>query len=357
MHFNTCAALTMVIVATTAGEAQTPAATRPTIAWQNGPVLQLPRDHHATFVVRAAGGDFLYIAGGTNYKDMYDDIVRARIGATGGLGAFESAGTYPAKLAGTSVAVAGNYAVLTGGQIATAGPPRALKRVADSYVAPIDAQGRLGAWKAAPALPAPRFHHPSLFHNGWVYVVGGQGEKEAEAGIFAAQVGADGSIAQWQQLRPLPRPRSHHAVFVADSFMYVIGGLDGAVNGHGAHFTDVIRAPVQADGSLGEWRIVSRAPHAYATHAAFAHDGYLWILGGVEDGNRFVDSVWRAQVAADGRVCDWQEVKPGLPIARGHVHNTPVLNGHLYSAGGRITPTAGEMNVVTGASHIGTFGK
>src|SRR5262245_29638587 len=71
----------------------------PAIAWRDGPALQLPLDHHATFLVQSSGGNFLYVAGGTNYKELYDNIVRARIDADGSLGAWEAAGAYPAPLA------------------------------------------------------------------------------------------------------------------------------------------------------------------------------------------------------------------------------------------------------------------
>jgi N-acetylneuraminic acid mutarotase len=233
---------------------------------------------------------------------------------------------------------------------------RSLKRVPNTYIARIDANGRLGEWKTAPALPAARFHHPALHHKGWIYVVGGQGEKEAEAGIFAAKLNADGTITAWTSARPLPRARSHHAAFVYENNLYVVGGLDGAVQGHGAIFVDVIRAPIAEDGSIGEWRIVSRMPHSYATHAAFGHDGYLWVMGGVEDNNRFVADIWRAAVGADGRVGGWEAVTPALPVARGHVHNTPVLRGFVYTVGGRMLPTTpAEPFLVNGAAHIGRF--
>jgi hypothetical protein len=187
--------------------------------------------------------------------------------------------------------------------------------------------------------------------------VGGQGEKEAEAGVFAAKPSSDGKIAEWQQLRPLPRPRSHHAVFVDNGNVYVVGGLDGSASGQQAHFTDVIRAPIAEDGSIGEWQLVSRTSHAYSTHSAFAHDGYIWLLGGVEDGNRFVDTVWRAEIRTDGRIGAWQQVAPGLPIARGHVHNTPVLNSHVYSVGGRGLQSAPEQSPVHAEAHVGRFVK
>ena len=224
------------------------------------------------------------------------------------------------------------------------------------YTARIAKDGSLGPWQATSPLPEPRFHHPALSHNGWVYVVGGQGEKEAAAGVFAAKLTASGKIESWLAMKPLPRPRSHHAAFVHDNHIYVVGGMDGPVGGGQAVFLDVIRAPIQADGTLGDWRIVSRIPHSYATHASHFYGGYLWLIGGVEDNARFVDTVLRAEVRADGRVGGWDEVTPGLPLARGHVHNTPVLNGRMYSAGGRVVPaSADKPTEVTGAVHIGTF--
>jgi hypothetical protein len=326
-----------------------------TIDWTAAPPLQLPRDHHATFLVQSSAGDFLYVAGGTNYRQIYDNIVRARINADGQLGNWEEAGKYPLALAGTSVAVSGRFAVLTGGQIATTGGVRGLKRVAETYVATVDDRGRLGPWRPAPALPAPRFHHPSVAYNDWVYVVGGQGEKEAESGVFGARLTPEGTIAEWVTLRPLPRPRSHHAAFIDQGYLYVLGGLDGVVGGHNAHFTDVIRAQIAEDGTLGDWQIVSRTPHALATHAAFAHNGALWALGGVEDGSRFVGTIWRAPIGQDQKIGAWEEVKPGLPVARGHVHNTPVLGTRVYTAGGRGITTSPSDSPALAGVFVGTF--
>ena len=337
--------------------AQTAAAPATTITWQTGPALHTPRDHHATFLVQARTGNFLYVGGGTNYKEFYASMERARIKADGSLDAWEAAGSYPQPIGGSSVVVAGDHAVLVGGQIGTGEGMRTLKRIADVYVARIGTDGKLGSWRTVAPLPAVRFHHPALFHNGWLYVVGGQGEKEAEAGVFAARLTADGAITEWQTLRALPRPRSHHAAFVEGGNLYVVGGLDGNPAGQQALFIDVIRAPIAADGSIGEWQLVARTPHAYATHAAFAHGGYLWQLGGVEDGNRFADNVWRAELRADGRVGQWLAVTPGLPIARGHVHNTPILNGRLYSAGGRILTASADAVPVLDAAHVGQFTK
>ena len=42
-------------------------------------------------------------------------------------------------------------------------------------------------WRASSELPAPRFHHPLVTHGDWVYVVGGQGAREAAAGVYGGR--------------------------------------------------------------------------------------------------------------------------------------------------------------------------
>jgi hypothetical protein len=345
------AALALAAVPALAHAQTTPTATAQplTIAWQDGPQLITARDHHSTFLVQRPDANYLYVVAGTNYVDFFDSIERARINADGSLGAWELAGKTPTPRGGTSVAVVGDYAVLTGGQVSTAGGVKGLTRIAEVFTARIGKDGSLGEWQPAAALPEPRFHHPAVANNGWIYVVGGQGEKEAAAGVFAARLTPAGKIESWQQMKPLPRPRSHHAAFVHDNHIYVTGGMDGPVGGMQAAFLDVIRAPIQADGTLGDWQIVSRIPHSYATHASHFHGGFFWLIGGVEDNARFVGTVLRAELRADGRVGGWSEVTPGLPVGRGHVHNTPTLHDRIYSAGGR------TGSGVTAAVHVGTY--
>ena len=84
------------------------------------------------------------------------------------------------------------------------------------------------------------------------------------------------------------------------------------------------------------------------------HDGAVWLLGGVEDMQRFVDDVWRAPIDAEGGLGEWTAIEPGLPAARGHVHVTPVVRGRIYSLGGRITTADGRPGV-TGDVRIGSF--
>jgi hypothetical protein len=354
MHLNRLSTLTagLGLLLATPGFSQAP----PTggVRWQCVSPAPPARDHHVVFNARAGRSDVLYVGGGTDYRTMNDAVQRSVIGADGLPGPWVASTPLPKPLAGASAVAARGYVVLTGGQVAPQGGLRGLVRVAETYTAPIAADGSLGAWTPRPALPAPRFHHPSVYHDGRVYVVGGQGATEAEAGVFAARLGADGSLGAWQTLRPLPEPRSHHAIVIDRGALYVIGGLAGNPARQPVQHKSVLRATIGRDGTLGEWQTVSELPHSYATHSAFVSGDALWVVGGVEDNTTFSARVWRAPLSRAGVLGAWSEVQP-LPFGRGHVHQTPVIGGRVYSVGGRIAAQQGTPPV-TDAVVVGVLG-
>jgi hypothetical protein len=324
------------------------------VRWQCVAPAPPARDHHVVFNARAGRGDVIYVGGGTDYRTMNDAVQRSVIGADGLPGPWVATTPLPHPLAGASAVAARGFVVLTGGQVAPQGGLRGLTRVAETYTAPIAADGSLGTWTPGPALPAPRFHHPSVYHDGRVYVVGGQGATEAEAGVFAARLGADGRLGPWQTLRPLPEPRSHHAIVIDHGALYVIGGLAGNPARQPVQHRSVLRAAIARDGTLGEWQTVGELPHAYATHSAFVFGDALWVVGGVEDNTTFSARVWRAPLSRSGVLGTWSEAQP-LPFGRGHVHQTPVIGGRVYSVGGRIAAAQGAPPV-TDAVVVGVLG-
>lgn len=314
------------------------AAAPPSLEWRVGPSLPAPRDHHVTFIA----GDFLYVAGGNTYANLLADAWRARLLDDGAMGDWEPAPPLPEPRGGHSVAVTERTVVLTGGQLTNrANTPGTL-------VATIGPDGRLGPWSESVPLPAGRFHHSSVAHRGWIYVTGGLEPRTSVAAVHGTRLGGNGAPTAWVDLTPLPAPRSHHASFVHDGALYVVAGLNGNPAGEHEQLRDVLRAPILADGTLGAWAEVGRLDAAYGTHAAFARDGWLYVVGGVENNARFVGTVQRAPIRADGGL-GFFEPATALPIGRGHVHQTPLWRDWVYSVGG-----SANRRVVT-AVHIGTF--
>ena len=325
--------------------ASTPAAAQePALTWVPGPALAQGRDHHATFVAGRGAHQHLYVAGGNTYGSVLGDVWRAPINPDGTLGAWAASDSLPGVRAGHSVAVAPGHVVLTAGQVPRQG------YITETLVAEVRADGTLGPWAAQAPLPAGRFHHASLFHDGWVYVLGGLGEgQRSTATVYRARLGRDGKITAWETLAPLPRPRSHQGAFVHDGALYMVAGLDGNPAGEHEALKDVVRTRINRDGTLGAWEAVGELPHAYGTHSSFAHGGFAYLLGGVEDNARFVDVVLRAPFRPDGTLGEWAAVEQKLPTARSHVHQTPVHGGRVYSVAGS------NARRVNGEVYVGTF--
>ncbi len=78
-------------------------------------------------------------------------------------------------------------------------------------------------------------------------------------------------------------------------------------------------------------------PQAMCTGASFFYGGYLYVGGGIGGLNDTqLDNVYRSPIGADHSLGAW-EVAPALGIKRGHVHQFPIFQNHVYSVAGAIT--------------------
>ena len=325
------------------GSSSSSAPAADSIAWSPGSPLPSGRDHHGTFITSRGSNAWLWVAGGNDYKKTMSDVWRARIAADGTLGAWEAGPPLPGQRAGMGVATNARFVILSGGK------DSAQRTIRDIFTARIGDDGTLGEWRASGTLPGPRFHHATLIEGPYIYVVGGLEASTSVPAVLRGTLSDDGTIARWDSLPPLPRPRSHQAMFVRNRMLYMVGGLDGNPAGANTPLADVVRAAIRPDGSLGPWEEVSTMPNAYGTHATAVHADAVWLFGGVEDNARFVDVVLRAPFSADGKLGPWHKLAVGLPAARSHVHQVPVFRGRAYSAAGS------NRRVVTPDIQIGTF--
>ena len=313
------------------------------VAWVAGTPLPSGRDHHGTFITSGGNNARLWVIGGNDYKSTMADTWNAQINPDGTIGAWESGPRLPGQRAGMGVAANQRFVIISGGK------DSAQRTVTDIFAAPIRDDGSLGDWKPAGNLPGPRFHHATLVDGPYLYVVGGLERAVSVPTVLRGRVGADGTVAQWDSLPALPHPRSHQAMFVHGRHLYMVGGLDGNPAGQNTPLADALRAPISADGRLGEWEQLAKMDHAYGTHAASVYGNAVWLFGGVEDNARFVDVVLRAPLLPDGRLGAWKQLAKGLPAARSHVHQAPVYRGRVYSTSGS------NRRVVTPDVQIGTF--
>jgi hypothetical protein len=232
----------------------------------------------------AYNGHLYVMGGGTTIWPWLQDIQVARIQDDGSVGAWSATTPlpHPAGLTQFAAVARNNYLYVIGGST-----DNALK-VAEVYVAPIHADGGLGVWSAVTALPAGTSGHDAVAYDGHLYVLGGDDPNPGLLSrVLVAPFNADGSIGSWSDTTPLPSPRKSHKAAAYNGFLYCIGG--GLSSSQ--HFGDVLVAPLNADGSVGEWSASTAISPAREGAFSIVHDGFLYVIGGMIPGQYLTDSL------------------------------------------------------------------
>ena len=313
----------------------------PAISWEEGPRLPVPRDHHHTFLLTSSDEARLCVAGGNVYWAILGDVWCAAIQADGSLAPWLPEPPLPGGVAGGGLVVTDQAVLIVSG------------RDGDMRSTPHTLVGhregtRITHWSEGPPLPDSLFHISAERVGDWVFAIGGSKGTEATTSVYRSRLGPGGAPTSWESARSLPGPRSHHATFVYNGAVYVTGGLHGSPAGENTTLADVLRARVGLDGTLGPWETISTFDSTRVAHAAFVHDGHVYLVGGVESDTRFSETVQRSALLPNGDLGPWERTTP-LPFGRGHTHHTPRWRGHLYSVGGR------TGNRVTGATVVGAL--
>lgn len=309
-----------------------PACTATLDKWAAAPSLTTARDHHVTFAATTPAGDFLYVAGGANAYTILTNIERAPIEKDGSLGVFQSDVPLPEGLAGAGLAQIGNTVVIAGGLIVSGGTAISGK---STYVGTVDDAAKLSFAKG-PDLVTDRYHVSLSTDRGFVYAIGGlrqfytNGNPMQTVSDAVERATFDGkTVGKWASLSALPHPLTHQAAVVRDHAIYLVGGVETTTV-----VTDILRADLDAQGNVGAWKSAGMLPEGRATSAAFVFLNQLYVLCGstLAQGGE-VDTVLRASFDKEGGLGSFEELAP-VPMARAHVHQTPFLNGFIYSAGG-----------------------
>lgn len=198
-------------------------------------------------------------------------------------------------------------------------------------------------WATGPDLKVARDHHATFLVDPgpaaarFLYVAGGysQAQQQLLTDVVRAPVGDDGSLGAWSEAAPLPAANSGMGVVVTHGEVILTGGF-GTVR--------TWSAGIQPDGSLGAWTAGPSLSQALFHAPAVVFGDSVYVLGGL-DGNVTVDSVQRATIDADGTLEAWQTVAH-LPYTLSH--ESAVVDGStLYVIGGQ----TGNTNDNSGVPH------
>ena len=270
---------------------------------------------HNGFVYAIGGRDIDYIPS--------SNVWVAAVNANGSLGAWASTSALPSGRHALSSAVFDGFVYAIGGINGND------DLLTDVLVAPINADGTIGGWSSTTALPVGEYFHSSFAYNGFLYVTGGFDVNFAAIGdVLVAPINADGSVGAWSSTTSLPSGRGFHSTLAYNGFLYTVGGGPGL----GELSGDVLVASINADGTIGSWLSTTSLPLARGLHSCIAHNGFLYSIGGLADPDIILTDVVAASINPDGSVGSWSSTS-SLPSGRGY-HASAAYGGFMWAIGG-----------------------
>jgi cathepsin K len=162
--------------------------------------------------------------------------------------------------------------------------------------------------------------------NGYVYAIGPWDAAEY------APINPDGSLGDWEFTTAMSTDRQGvAAVAPGNGYIYAVGGGPNGTDG----LDTVERAPINVDGTLGAWEVLtSTLVYPRAWHNVVAYDGYLYALSGYE-GHQYTSytSTEYCEIYANGTLGPWQELDATVNHTR-DMAGAVAYNGYVYIAGG-----------------------
>lgn len=281
--------------------------------------LAVARAGHGLAVI----GNYLYVIGGSNANGPMHEIERASVNADSALGSFSRsrAALIQPRNHHTLTAI-GDFVYVIGQSAGANMVERAL----------VKADGEVDSFAIVTGitLTTRRDQHATAIIQDSIYVIGGGGGGRFSS-IERAVVNRDGSIGSFSTVSSsLNEPRIGHASVVLGGFLYVIGGFGGSVP---SRLTSLERATINVDGTLGPFLIVPGVALNTARNffSVVATDRYLYVIGGLA-GDGQTSEVERATIGADGSIGPFSPAS-GLAYGRG-AHASAVVGNALYILGG-----------------------
>lgn len=265
-----------------------------------------------------------------NAEDMIDfgttdQITRA--GLTGGTTGSWSTTTSLTSLYGSGRTRMGFTTY--GGYMYSAGGYNGSGQTGVAY-APINSGGGVGAWTATTPLPSVRFHHKAVAYNSHLYVLGGTNGGSFFDDVLYAPINSDGSLGSWTATTSFTGIRAALGAVAVNNYLYIAGGEYGSGNRQ----SDIQRAAIRTDGTLGGWTTVGSLPTGRGNIGMTAVNNNIYIVGGNSSGGVLHTATLRYPVNADGSLGS-VVTEPNLPVGTGGGGNSTIVSrGYIYFAGG-----------------------
>ena len=231
---------------------------------------------------------------------------------------------------GAGSTILDGYIYVAGGCTSTTDCTTAINDV--SY-APIDADGNIGTWSSTSAsLPAVRAWGKLEAAGGSLYYIGGQNSSGTGQSQVYYATPSSGDVSSWTQAtNGLPSARTKFGATVWNDRLYVAGGLDGS----SATTSTVYVSPDLSSGGdiTSSWSTSSTSFNvARSGLTAIAYANNLYIFGGYDGSHYLSDSQYAQISTSTGNAGSWSYTT-SLPTSLSGADGF-AANGYIYLLGG-----------------------
>lgn len=202
------------------------------------------------------------------------------------------------------------------------------------YYTAINSDGSINAWSTTTALPQALYSAASVVYNGYIYELGGDNGTAPTNTVYYAAINANGTIGKWNSTTPSSQPLCEASSVAYNGYLYTLGGTidSGCAYSSGNIESTVYYAPINADGTIGNWASTTSLPQSLYAATSVVYNGYLYELGGKNGGGSLSASVYYAPIAPNGSVGSWVSAN-ALPQALFYATSV-AYNGYVYYFGG-----------------------
>ncbi len=273
------------------------------IGWVMGPSFPISLVNSGCI---ESNGQVFVIGGLTSGFIKTSQIYSSTIQSDGTLGEWSTIGNYTVPIEGLATIKQDSTIYLLGGR----GPSGERNIVSRSH---INTDGTISPWNDETTyMKANRADMGVVIANGYIYAIGGIDNGSRLSSVEYAKINDDGSIGEWSYTSTLNYVRWRNTALYFNGFIYVIGG----VNGSGGYVSQIERAVVNSDGTLGPWVVLSSSYSAAGAPQAVIKGNYLYVMGGLVQGTSMpVSTVLKTEILSDGSLGNWETVD-GLNYGR-----------------------------------------
>lgn len=224
------------------------------------------------------------------------------------------------------------------------------------YTAVINSDGTLGAWtKTALTYPTPIAAHAAVVTKKRLYVLGGNtGSGVYTNATYYAPINEDGTLGDWVAGPNLPDASCGSSTVVTRNRIYLMGAALSASNYTGNVYT----ATISADGTIGAWSATTALPGPLVSSSSMLLKSRVYLMGGATNASTFVSTVYTAPVNADGTLGAWTTAT-ALPGAMAF-SSCVATRWRIYLYGGTASGNNSQITIYSAPynadSTIGTWG-